>query len=658
VSKKILFITPPYHCGVVEVAGRWVPLTFVYLAGAVRQAGFEPLIYDAMTKRVGFKEIASKIAEVKPDYVATSAITSTTPDALKILKTAKEINNNIVTILGGVHPSFMYKEALANDYVDYVVRGEGEETLKELLTALETKTDLEAVKGIAYRQGSKVVTTPPRPLIQDLDSLPTAWDLIEWQDYHYFVVPKSRLGSVSTSRGCSHACTFCSQQKFWHRSWRPRTPEAVVDEIEMLLKRYGVNVVLFPDEHPTYDRQRWEKLLDLLIEKDLGVYILMETRAEDIVRDQDILAKYRQAGIIHIYIGVEATNQETLDVIKKEVDVETGIKALKLIHQHGMISETSFILGFPNETPTSIKTTLELANYYNPDFAHFLTLAPWPYADIYEEMQPHIAEKDYRKYNLIDPVIKPEKMSLAEVDKAIIDCYHSFYMRKLKELVALPDSFKKRYILHSMKLIMRSSFIVDKLGGFKTIPLHVKTLMTELDKEKTVTEKTDGQAPAYISLAKDSIFINQSPEEVFQVVAKPQNWPKFVKGLSKVTGDSLATLKAGAKYNWQYQFLGFNVSGSGTVTEYIKNKKLVLKVHNLTPVVEVITLERANKGTLLTLEIGYDGKSKLVSFLFSLMLKTMNLRETHETLVRIKTLCQTAGKKTTEALPSSSDIVV
>lgn len=655
-SKKILFITPPYHCGVVEVAGRWVPLTFVYLAASVRQAGFEPLIYDAMTKRVGFKEIASKISEVKPDYVATSAITSTTPDALKILKTAKEINSNIVTILGGVHPSFMYKEALANDYVDFVVRGEGEETLKELLTALETNADLQAVKGIAYRQESKTVTTPPRPLIQNLDALPTAWDLIEWRDYHYFVIPKSRLGSVSTSRGCSHACTFCSQQKFWHRSWRSRSPEAVVAEIEMLLNKYGVNVVLFPDEHPTYDRQRWEKLLDLLIAKDLGVYILMETRAEDIVRDQDILDKYRQAGIIHIYIGVEATNQETLDVIKKEVDVETGIKALKLIHQHGMISETSFILGFPNETPASIKTTLELANYYNPDFAHFLTLAPWPYADIYQEMRPYIAEKDYRKYNLIDPVIKPEKMSLIEVDKAVIDCYHGFYMRKLKELVALPDSFKKRYILHSMKLIMRSSFIVEKLGGFKTIPQHVKALMAELDKEKTPTETTQSQSTAYISMAKDSIFINQTLEEVFQVVAKPQNWPKFVKGLNKVSGISLDTLKVGAKYNWQYQFLGLNLNGSGTVTEYIKNKKLVLKVSNLTPVVEIITVEQARKGTLLTLEIGYNGNSKLVSFIFSLMIRTMNLRETHETLLRIKTVCQTAGKKASEVLTSHGSI--
>lgn len=638
-GKRILFITPPYHCGVVEVAGRWVPLTFVYLAGEVRKAGYEPLIYDAMTKRVGFAEIESKIAEVKPDYVATSAITSTTPDALKILKIAKEVNPDIITILGGVHPTFMYKEALLNGYVDYVVRGEGERTLVELLDALEnTKAELQErlgkVKGIAYKYGHNVVTTPPRPLIKDLDSLTTAWDLLDWEDYKYFVVPKSRLGAVSTSRGCSHACTFCSQQKFWHRNWRARQPENVVSEMEFLLKKYGVNVVLFPDEHPTYDRQRWEKLLDLLIEKELGVYILMETRAEDIVRDADILHKYRQAGVIHIYIGVEATNQETLDLIKKEVDVETGIKALKLIDQHGMISETSFILGFPQETPQSIKTTLELANYYNPDFAHFLTLAPWPYADIYEEMKPYIAEKDYRKYNLIDPVIKPEKMTLQEVDKAIIDCYHSFYMRKFKELITMPDSFKKRYILHSMKLIMKSSFIVDKLGSMKGMPHNVKALMGSLDKEPVQKEKV-----SYISLAKESILLDFPLDEVFKVVSNPVNWPQFVKRLEAVTGLTAANIKKGARYRWRYRFMGTALSGWGRVVEYVPNQKFILHMHSLAPVMEIINVEESAKGTILTLEVGYNGSNRYVSSFFSLMIKIMNSRETKATLERIKALC-------------------
>lgn len=483
-KKKILFITPPYHCGVVEVAGHWVPLTFVYLAGAVREAGFEPVIYDAMTKRHGFRDIKKRIAEIRPDYVATSAITSTVVDALEILKITKEISPDVITVIGGVHPHFMFKEVLENSFVDYVVRGEGEETLKELLLCLDRAESPDRVEGIAYRQGGQIMATPPRPFIKDLDSIPTAWDLIDWHDYRYFVIPKSRLGSVSTSRGCSHDCTFCSQQKFWHQTWRARSPESVVKEIAQLAERYGVNVFLFPDEHPTHDRERWEKLMDLLIEKDMGIYILMETRAEDIVRDRDILWKYKKAGVIHIYIGVEATDQETLDLIKKDVKVEIGMEAIRLIHEQGMITETSFLLGFPHETKESVAKTLKLSKIYNPDFGHYLALAPWPYAQMYNELKPHIKVYDYRKYNLIDPVIKPEHMSLKAVDWAIIDCYRSFYMGKMKEILTMKDEFKKGYLLRSMKLIMHSSFIVDKIGSLGKMPPQVEALLRKLKHEE------------------------------------------------------------------------------------------------------------------------------------------------------------------------------
>lgn len=631
-SKKILFITPPYHCGVVEVAGRWIPLTFAYIAGVARDIGFEPIIYDAMTKRHGFKEIAETIKEVDPDYVATTAITSTAPDALEILKTAKEINPHIVTLIGGVHPNYLYEEILRSGHVDYVVRGEGEETIKDLLLALESNHPLHKVKGIAYKAGHKIISTPSRPFIQDLDALGPAWDLIDWKDYRYFVIPNSRLGAVSTSRGCNHNCTFCSQQKFWHQTWRGRKPENVVSEIEQLNKTYGVNVFLLPDEYPTKDRERWEKLLDALIKKDMGIYILMETRAEDILRDKEILHKYREAGVVHIYIGLEATDQKTLDLIKKGIEVDTGLEAIRLIHEHGMITETSFILGFPDETKESIKATLKLSKYYNPDFAHYLAIAPWPYADMYQELAPYVVEHDYRKYNLIDPVIKPESMSLNEVDKGIIECYQSFYMGKLKEILTLKDEFKKKYIMHSMKLIMKSSFIVDKLGSIGVIPPQVKTLVDKLEGD------TCAKQDNYVSMVTRSIRIDASVNEVFAFVSNPSNWPSIIGGLKEVQADS--TIAENISFGWTYKVRGIALHGKGKVVAYEPEKRLTLQMHRLVPVKKSIIFDGDSIETMLTVEVGYNTSSKVISYLFNLIKKSLHIMEADTVLARIKASCE------------------
>jgi len=463
--KKILFITPPFHAGVVEVAGRWVPLYLVYLAGAARAAGYEAEIYDAMTKDVGYDEIEQKIAESNPDFVALSVITCTVPDSIMVIELAKRINPRIKTILGGVHPSFMYEEMFSlTGALDYIVRGEGEQTIVELLDTVSNGGGLHNVKGIVYREGDSLRVTPPRPLMKNFDGLPMAWDLLDWSDYHYFILPGSRLGAVCTSRGCDKDCTFCSQQKYWQKTWRARSPEDIVSEMRTLRDEYGVNVVLFTDDYPTPDRQRWERLLDLLIEADMDVKILMETRAADIIRDEDILHKYRDAGIIHIYVGTEATEQESLDYIKKDLSIEESKKALKLLRDAGIITETSMILGFPDDTEDSIARTLELAMEFNPDFAHFLAIAPWPYSDIYEDLKDYVAVKDYRKYNLIDPIIKPKNMTLEELDRAIVDCYRAFYMGKYAEMMEEKDEFKKKYMMTSMKLMMSNSFIRKKLG--------------------------------------------------------------------------------------------------------------------------------------------------------------------------------------------------
>jgi anaerobic magnesium-protoporphyrin IX monomethyl ester cyclase len=482
-QKRVILITPPYHAGVVESAGRWPNLAFIYIAGELERAGFKVQIYDAMSKFHDYDQIRERVQEFRPDFVGVTAITASINDSLKVLKLAREECPEVVTFLGGVHPTFCYEEILSaeSETVDYCVLGEGELTTPELLTAHLQGSDLSNVAGIAFNRNGKVERTIGRGFVQDLDALHPAWHLVEWSDYPLYFIEDSTVAIVSSSRGCKHTCVFCSQHKFWNGSYRQRDPHKFVAEIEFLATTYDINVFFIADEYPTSDRERWETILDLLIQKQLGVHLLMETTAGDIVRDKDIIHRYREAGILFIYIGVEATSDQQLEAFKKEARFEDSKQALKLIRDAGMIVESSLILGTPNETPESIKQTLELAKEYNADFMHFLFLAPWPYADMYNELEPYIEIYDYSKYNLVEPVIKPKAMTLDELLQEGLSCYKKYYMRKLPEWATMKGNpLKKSCLINGMKAIMENSFLKDHMKGLGGMPEGVMKLMKNL----------------------------------------------------------------------------------------------------------------------------------------------------------------------------------
>jgi anaerobic magnesium-protoporphyrin IX monomethyl ester cyclase len=493
-SLKVLLITPPYHCGVLESAGSWLPTAFVYLAGSLRKAGCSVEIYDAMSKFHTYDQIRAHLSETQPDVVATGSITASIYDCINVLRLAKEVNQETLTILGGVHPTFCWEEVLEEHHstVDYIVRGEGEETIVALLDGVTKGRDPAGVQGIAYWKDAKAVATPSRPFVEDLDSLPRAWDLIAWDDYTYHTKPGSTLAVVSSSRGCTQNCTFCSQRLFWKQSWRARSPESFVAELEYLNKEFGVDVAMISDETPTIDRDRWERILDLLIEKGLDLEVLMETRVDDILRDKDIIDKYSRAGVVHIYVGVEATSQDTLDTFNKEIKVEESKKAIELINSADIVSETSFVIGMPEDTVESIARTVELAKYYDPDMAFFLPISPWPYADLYPQLKPYIEVFDFSKYNLVEPVVKPINMTLYELRQAIGRSSMDFYMDKLSRLDEMTP-YKRKFMIAVVDIIANNSYLAEMMrsagGDAEGMPVDIKKYLDSLEAKGKVANK-------------------------------------------------------------------------------------------------------------------------------------------------------------------------
>jgi anaerobic magnesium-protoporphyrin IX monomethyl ester cyclase len=481
--KRVALITPPYHSGVVESAGTWLNVGFVYIAGSLRAAGYEVDYYDAMSLWHKWPEIEARIRAFNPDVVATTSFTASVADALELTALAKRINPQIVTVHGNVHATFCYEEMLQAEHetVDYIVRGEGEVTLPALLDCLNAAGDPAKVPGLAFYRDGAVVATPKAPHIQDLDALPMAWDLVEWPIYSYRAKNNARLAIVSSSRGCKEKCSFCSQQLFWAQSWRARSPENFVAELELLRDSYGVQVAMLADEIPTFDRERWVKILDLMISRKVGVKLLMETRVDDILRDADIMGKYREAGVEHIYVGVEAGDQETLNLFNKNTKVEQSKAAIDLINGADIVSETSFVLGMPNDTLESIAATIELAKHYNPDMAFFLAIAPWPYAELYPELEPYVATKDYRKYNLVEPVIKPKNMTVKELEIQLGQASQKFFMHKFQHLNELTP-WKQEFMLSVLDILINHSYLAGQMKsamreGGKQMPPEVMELL-------------------------------------------------------------------------------------------------------------------------------------------------------------------------------------
>jgi anaerobic magnesium-protoporphyrin IX monomethyl ester cyclase len=495
--KRVALITPPYHSGVVESAGTWLNVGFVYLAGALRAAGYQVDYYDAMSLWHKWPEIEARIRAFKPDVVATTSFTASVAHALELTALAKKINPEIVTVHGNVHATFCYTEMLEaeHDTVDYIVRGEGEVTLVSLLDCLNAGGDPAQVAGLAFYRSGAVVATPKAPYIQDLDALPMAWDLVEWPIYTYRAKNNARLAIVSSSRGCMEKCSFCSQQLFWSQSWRARSPENFVAELELLRDSYGVEVAMLSDEIPTFDRERWVKILDLMIERQVGVKLLLETRVDDILRDEDIMHRYREAGVEHIYVGVEACDQATLDLFNKNTKVGQSKAAIDIINNADIVSETSFVLGMPDDTPESIAAVIELAKHYNPDMGFFLAIAPWPYAELYPELEPYVATKDYRKYNLVEPVVKPKNMTLLELERELGKAAQNFFMHKFRNLHEL-SPWKQEFMLSVLDLLINHSYLAGQMKSAlregKEMPPEVLALMKGMQEKKGKQRMPEG----------------------------------------------------------------------------------------------------------------------------------------------------------------------
>ena len=499
---RVLFIHPNYHSGGAEIAGNWPPAWVAYLTGYLKAGGYTDVHFvDAMTHHLDDDTVRAKIAELKPDIVGLTAITPAIYKAERLLQVAKEVNPAIVTVLGGIHGTFMYPQVLKEaPWIDAIVRGEGEQVFLNFVRAVDDGSwarDRNSVRGIAYLdttqgEAGQVVATPAEPSIKDLDRITPDWGILEWDKYTY--IPMNRRVAIPNfARGCPFTCSFCSQWKFW-RDYRIRDPKKVVDEIEDLVKNHGVGFFILADEEPTIHRKKFIQFCEELIERKLDVLWGINTRVTDILRDEKLLPMFRKAGLVHVSLGTEAAAQLQLDRFNKETTIEQNKKAIRLLRENGIVSEAQFIVGLENETAATLEETYQMARDWNPDMANWAMYTPWPFSDLFQELGDKVEVFDFEKYNFVTPIMKPDAMERGELLDRVMHNYRRFFMNKtFFQYPWEKDKFRRKYLMGCLKAFAKSGFqrTFYDLGrvGYRG-PQTSKTVDFGFDASRTYTRPT------------------------------------------------------------------------------------------------------------------------------------------------------------------------
>jgi radical SAM superfamily enzyme YgiQ (UPF0313 family) len=336
--------------------------------------GWENLAELDETKyRVGLsaETIAERIAKWNPDVVALEIpFSGWSRTAFEVAATVKKSNKKIFVVLFGLHPSSRPLECLQETDVDFVVVGEPEKTISELISALEQERDFKAIDGLGFREKDKPTLTGKRVVIDDLDTLPfPARHLLPMHVYAKAVKQNPLRGEISkpytiiiTSRGCPYNCVFCSSCVVWGKKWRPRSAKNVVDEVEQVVKKFGIKQIDFSDDNMTLDRQRMMEICDLIVKRDIKVewFTPNGIRADSL--DEELLCKMKKAGCKKIRIAPESGVQRIVnEIIKKNQDLKTVEKAVVLCKKVGIRVGCFFVIGLIGETKQDIEETINFA---------------------------------------------------------------------------------------------------------------------------------------------------------------------------------------------------------------------------------------------------------------------------------------------------------
>jgi anaerobic magnesium-protoporphyrin IX monomethyl ester cyclase len=449
---RILLINPPYQ----TLTSNWgvghqIPLGLLAVGGPLRDAGHAVRLLDAECRHLSMATICRAATAFRPHVVMTGHAGSTPahPICAAMLNALKAACPSAQMVCGGVYPSYHAQEILAHTpAVDMVVRGEGEATALELVRALQTGSLLTQVPGLACREGNRIVLTPERPPIPDLDAYRVGWELIaDWSRYQCFGLGRAAI--VQFSRGCPHRCTYCGQHGFWVQ-WRHRNPARLADEIAWLHRTHGIRFLTLADENPTTLRDVWQQFLEELAARRLPVHFFATIRATDIVRDADLLPLYRKAGILYVLMGIESTDAAVLQRVHKGSTPEHDVEACRLLKANGIFSVLGHIVGLADETPASLQATRRRLTRYDGDWLNAMYVTPHDWTPFGQEsLRREVIERDQTRWDYRHQVLGQRHLRPGQLFLWVkwVELWFHLRPRRIWAIVRTWDRFRRRQLL-------------------------------------------------------------------------------------------------------------------------------------------------------------------------------------------------------------------
>lgn len=454
-AMKVLLIELNYNSHIVHP-----PLGLGYIASFIEGKGYEVDIYDGNLENASEDDFLTKISEFEPNLIGIS-LKCQVHASVKRLVNAIKINFPTPIVLGGPQATAYPREILEDIKADFVVVGEGELTVWELVDALENGKEICSIHGLVFRTSSgEIVVNKARSLIPDIDSLPfPAWHLMPPTKYRIepILAPSKNqpVAPIITSRGCPYQCTFCATNATWRRKLRLRSAQNVLEEIKLLVDKFGVNEIHITDDNVTFNQRHIESLCDVIMDSGIDISWQCPNGIRIDTLNIELLEKMKAAGCYSLGIGIESGNQDILKRIKKRLDLRKVEQVLKDIEKVGMQTYGFFIIGLPGETEYTIRETINFAKNNPFDRAWFNILTPYPGSEIFQEFlgDKSFSEIEWESFDTNTGIVCTSNLPRDVIERYQRQAVREFYLRP-KIIVKLV----KQIGLAQIKTLLMTSF--------------------------------------------------------------------------------------------------------------------------------------------------------------------------------------------------------